>query len=364
MQNTDMGAASAAPVLVHEGEHNNMIDFDQWKSLTIAAIEGASLPEEAEQMIQGMKSADAAQRMFRLSTEQVRAWKRVALLAERKWGELLGPAEHGGKREQVSGGNLTNDVKIAQHKARKVAAVPVRLFNEYLASEENPSRADLLRKHAAPQHRPKAAQRTPEGAKLWEDEAVLTWVTKRKKAKRHRDQIVAESKAGEHGWPVEGKHLPQNAADRALAIIKDRERAGRKGKSKTDDNPKGEAGKRLRELHAEKRGGRNDKLLTMQLRLEEATGSLEGIDALYFGMSDADQELIVKIHDSVTRLTMWADITMKTTIAHMDDAHVVTRIEALRAKAASTQYAAEAETFNAKADELERKRTYLLAGIE
>ena len=68
--------------------------------------------------------------------------------AEAKKGELLGPAVHGGDRgsDQVTAGNLKGDERKANHEARavaKVAAEQPEVFEEYLATAEEPTRASV-----------------------------------------------------------------------------------------------------------------------------------------------------------------------------------------------------------------------------
>lgn len=46
---------------------------------------------------------------------------RLQLRAERRWGQLLGPAEHGGAREQVTDGHLKSAEIKAWQRARQVA---------------------------------------------------------------------------------------------------------------------------------------------------------------------------------------------------------------------------------------------------
>lgn len=97
--------------------------------------------------------------------------------------------------------------------------------------------------------RPRPRQRNEEGEDLWKDEHVLTWVHKAMKARRgQRDRLVADSKAGKYDWPVDGKYLGQNAADRARAVVDDRERHERGAPAK---GKKPEGKQRVRDARKE-----------------------------------------------------------------------------------------------------------------
>lgn len=69
--------------------------------------------------------------------------------AERKWGELLGKAEHGGDRksDQVTDSNLIAPPaeRKAAHEARKLSHVDEPVFEEYVNQTDAPTKAGLLR---------------------------------------------------------------------------------------------------------------------------------------------------------------------------------------------------------------------------
>ncbi|HSR90925.1 MAG TPA: DUF3102 domain-containing protein, partial [Gemmatimonadales bacterium] len=97
--------------------------------------------------------------------------------------------------------------------------VPRRTATHYMSLSANGQRVAHLGsvREALAAIRPegKSRKRNSNGAPagLWENEDVVAWVRKGKKAGKTRDDLVAESKAGVGGWPMNGKHLPQNAAD-------------------------------------------------------------------------------------------------------------------------------------------------------
>jgi hypothetical protein len=125
---------------------------DQWESEALRAIDQVSDPDVAEDLLHRIKLAEQAVALRKLGREYEQRWGRVRLLAERRYGELLGPAEHGGDRrsDQVGVSDLKRAEKDARHEARKVAAIPEPTFNEYVDNAESPSRAGLLREAEEP----------------------------------------------------------------------------------------------------------------------------------------------------------------------------------------------------------------------
>lgn len=117
------------------------------------AIHAVKTPEEAEHLLARVKVAAEAARVMHLGKALSREWRGVEIKAERRWGELLGEAEPG----RPSGGIVTdsNDLprapaeRKAAHEARKLAAVPAELVEEYVEKTEAPTKAGLLRKAEA-----------------------------------------------------------------------------------------------------------------------------------------------------------------------------------------------------------------------
>lgn len=119
--------------------------LDEIQAQALDAIEHVVDPESAERLLAQVKAVDEAVRLARVSGEQEKAWGRIRLLAERRWGELLGPASIGRPSGNVSTGNVSQADRIAQHKAREVASVPEPTFQQYTEQEERPTRTGLLR---------------------------------------------------------------------------------------------------------------------------------------------------------------------------------------------------------------------------
>jgi phage N-6-adenine-methyltransferase len=118
---------------------------DQWEADALQAIDAVVDPEQAESLLARIKVAEQAIRLSRLGGDRERRWGRVRLLGERRYGELLGPAEHSRRPEVVTGSNNLPAERKAQHEARQVADVPEPVFAEYVETAGQPTRAGLLR---------------------------------------------------------------------------------------------------------------------------------------------------------------------------------------------------------------------------
>jgi hypothetical protein len=118
-----------------------------------------------------------------------------------------------------------------------------------------------------------------------------------------------------------------------------------------------ESGRRLRELHAEKRNGRSDSLWDLQKAIALAVSELEFFDLPILDWSEETETLILEIFDDLGRHARWNDEALAVVITHMDDLGRQRKIQKLRIRAddpSSTQ--AERETAARLADRLIRKR--------
>lgn len=128
----------------------DVAELEQLESDALHAIESVTEPSEAERLLARVRAVQEAQRLARLGADYEKRWGVVRLKAERKYGELLGPAERGRPVKNVSAThNMTDAERTAARVARKVAQVPDEIFIEFIETEEEPTRAGLLRKHAA-----------------------------------------------------------------------------------------------------------------------------------------------------------------------------------------------------------------------
>ncbi len=116
------------------------------------AIDAVTTPDEAEALLARVKVAAEAARVMHLGKELAREWRGIEIKAERKWGELLGDANRSANAAKgpdgVSAANTTTpsgSERVAQHEARKIAAVPEPVFEEYVETADAPTKAGLLR---------------------------------------------------------------------------------------------------------------------------------------------------------------------------------------------------------------------------
>lgn len=121
---------------------------DQWEADALTAIGEVTTPEAAESLLAQVKFAEQAVRLAELGRDRYRRWGVVRLRAERRWGELLGDAEPGGHNVRLSDRQSDSDYK-ARQRARQLAAALPEIFEDYITSADEPTRAGLLRKAAS-----------------------------------------------------------------------------------------------------------------------------------------------------------------------------------------------------------------------
>lgn len=165
----------------------------------------------------------------------------------------------------------------------------------------------------------------------WKDEDVLAWVSRQRVKGMLRDEIMAASKSGLDGWPLVGRHLPQNAVDRCIAILEDRASTGRQRPA--GGSMKKDAGKRLHELYAKRRKAGDEldrELYQARIEIIQLAGLLESIDFPGLGIRDATQDMLADIHADMTRAATWLDASFGVVNSHMDQLHIIERIRRLR----------------------------------
>lgn len=120
-----------------------------------AALAAVEAPEDADQLWRRIQAVEEAARLARVADVTVAALTRVRLRAKRRWGELLGPAESSRKPEVVTGRNDLPEDRVAQHRARKLAAIPEDTFKAALVVDDPdnaPSEASVLRRASGAVH--------------------------------------------------------------------------------------------------------------------------------------------------------------------------------------------------------------------
>lgn len=353
------GRASALPEVLPDAASPAQIA--QLEADALDAIETVDSPEEAEELLGKVSGFEHVIRLMKMGEEYERRWAIVRLRAWRRFGQLLGHVEeqaHKGRGHSVTASNAISGAdRKARNGARQVAAISEEKFEDYVAIEPNPTRSGLIKAHGVKQTRKR--QRAPDtGVSLWEDETVLAWVARRMKAGAKRDDLSRESKAGEHGWPLDGQHLPQNAADRAIAIVKDRQQrpatAAEPKRAKRAANWNGKTNPtRKREIQAEKKKGNYADLLALLVDMNRACASIESYQPQEFDLDAATIDLIDSFHDDLISLAAWCDRALAATQGWLEDGEVRRKIAALRDTTGRDPE--EAASYNRLADKLERK---------
>jgi phage N-6-adenine-methyltransferase len=120
---------------------HDLAALDEMERDALSAIDKVTDPDDAERLLAKVKAVDGAQRLARVGADYGRRWARVRLLTERRYGELLGPAD----RTKRKSDRLSDFEYQSQSRARQVAAVPGPSFAGYVNGEDEPTRSGLLR---------------------------------------------------------------------------------------------------------------------------------------------------------------------------------------------------------------------------
>jgi hypothetical protein len=200
---------------------------------------------------------------------------------------------------------------------------------------------------------PRRQEDRPPALSAWKDEDVLAWVERMRVKGLNRDEIMAASKDGLGGWPLVGRHLPQNAADRCIAILEDRANTGRR---RSAGGMKKDAGKALHEVYKRRKAGDEHDASLYQARVEliKYAGILESIDFPELGVREATQDMLVDIHADLLRADKWLEASLAVIDQHLDTAHKLELIRKLREDNWG-RTPQEIETFHRRANILEAR---------
>lgn len=121
----------------------DVAELEQLESDALHAIESVTEPGEAERLLAKVRAVQEAQRLARIGADYEKRWGVVRLKAERKYGELLGPAENKGQATVTRSDSGAE--RMAASRARQVAEVPDEVFDGYIEQADEPTRAELLR---------------------------------------------------------------------------------------------------------------------------------------------------------------------------------------------------------------------------
>lgn len=194
------------------------------------------------------------------------------------------------------------------------------------------------------------------------DPRAIAFVARLQAKGYKRDRIVAASKAGTDGWPIEGESLSNGG----MTTIYARLDAASKESLKPPTRPAKRANKRieaLRELEKEaERAGKRTDLIRFQMNLQKATARLEVMDLATFEFDDKNVMSVAmrRIHNDMTDLQIWLDYQFENARVRMDDNAKLAVIRHLEeGKAGRTE--AELATMERLRERMERKLLARLA---
>ena len=296
-----------------------------------AATAAPATPEEAERQLDAAVTPEEAWRIYELCADREENWRVIRLKAERRHGELLGPPMTRQETGGVTGCNTSGADRVAQTRARKVAAIPEEKFNEYIR-EHGPksSREGLLREHGTSNgKRPKE----PKVQRVSSAQAVDML--------RNRVREMQQDKWGH--WP----RWSDQDREIARAVL-----AAKKQKSPT--------GKRLHTIglkrSAARAGGDPTVLWDTAYEIMKLTSLLESLDIEDVELDEHSLDTINELHDDMIRLQEWIDRTMGAVQGRLGEWAIRRKIIGLRSKTVENGCSAgEAHSAQQAADRLERK---------
>ena len=200
-----------------------------------AAAAVPSSPEQAERFLRAATTAQEARRIYIFCSEQEDDWRAIKLIAFRRCGELLGPAETGPpKGSRNAAKNNVSDTHVIlsdgdrdfRRRARQVAAVPQEQFDEYLREEPKPTRAGLLKKTEPAKAAPgKPKKQGPSLAGKRRHQAKMGRVEARRNGRPlgfwEIGWDVSRLVYALAGWPVEEADLSEENVDTMLSVEED-----------------------------------------------------------------------------------------------------------------------------------------------
>jgi hypothetical protein len=318
----------------------------------LAAIEFVTDADEAERLMQ------EATRQVRESKNDTNGWRAVELRAEHKWGVLLGPAEeqgHTGRGHSV----VTDDAisqaeRDARYKARKVAAVPLEVFEAYMTEMKGkaPSRAGLLRivRQASAEQAINALKEAGNG-KTPSIRSVA------------RELKLDDDRTLRKDWDA----LHKLGRVPAKPVTKEEAAAAQPKAAPPPKNWNGMSNAaRQREVkrRMKERGEYNGifDLMAVSLAISKACAAMEGIEPEDYNFSDEDHlwRIEAMIDDLITMGT-WQKRQLSALQSRISDRKVLEKIGKLRNMARITTFPEEARSFEQTADQLERNRELKLA---
>lgn len=365
------GAASAAPALIREQQE--LAEADQWEADALDAIEAVQDPDEAESLLRKVTTVAQAMRLNKISGDREWRWRVLRLRAERRYGELLGPAEEQprtapGKR--VTPSHVLEDAeRKVRHRARQVAAVPAERFEEYVGNSEEPSHRGLLRNTGRKRRRGGEGTVKPSTSSrsVAHSVEVLNWVRRQLRAGLQSQEIVEASRSDEH-WPAPGEPLTDRTLSACQCSIYHLEQQGarwplRQGGTALRNGKR--VGKRLHQVGsaraAARRNGDPVVLWDTAYDVTKLTGLLQSLNIEDAELDEHGLDLLNDLHDDMLYLQDWSELLIAALQGRLGEQGLRQKIAALRSKTVANGCTLEeAEAAARMADRLERRLTLAL----
>ena len=315
---------------------------DAYEIQALTAIESIEDPDEAERLLGLVTLAAEAVRIQKLGEDRERRWGAVRLRAERRYGELLGPAKvgapegnkHNAKNYVASGHIVSQTDRDTRKYARRVAAVPEEKFEGYVNTNKKPTRNGLLL-----ESQPKPVNTQITDGQL--EEIITRNLT--------RPEIMREFNVGEHAAQLARTKATAIAAERARVANQPKPPTGRPKNWNGDSNAK-----RLREIQTGKSQRSYLDLEKFQYRIAQMCTILEDYDLPNeFDATDVNLWAISAIYDDLISLQTWLDRAIMAANGWLTDHTIHEKIAKLRDTTGRSPE--EAAAFLRVADMLEKK---------
>jgi hypothetical protein len=330
---------------------------DAYEAEALTIIEQITDPDEADALLRRVTLLEQAIRLAKLGADRERRWGAVKLRAERKYGELLGPAKRGAPagNDRATKNRLTDCESNSEStwqdrlKARRVAAVPDDAFEDYVTNTPRPSRNGLL---------------SANGIRGFGEGASGT--RSRRAPRKVTEELIAACMTGirqgkGQGEIGKGLGLADNSMvlAQAFGIATDRLAAEGDGDGKRAARARNWDGKttagRAREL---KERGKPDEAARLafyqaQVTIAKLNAALESIPLDGYDLDEPTLGWLTDFHDDLVAHAAWTDRTLSVVQNRLGDADVRRKIEILRNPDGRTPE--EAEAMARLADRLEAK---------
>lgn len=207
---------------------------------------------------------------------------------------------------------------------------------------EEPRKVVNIKSRQRKQKRKQKRQQQPanpnwdkEGQSIAYDPRVIAWVWDRLDEGWKRDQIVTASKEKTHRWPLKDEALSNGSEGECRAAIVHLKRVGMRP---APHNSRRSGPKHIAEINKaiKSASGNYSDLLKMQLQIVKMTDILECYSVEDLDIDNGEEATVWTLEDLLKDLTshmLWADRTLSSIMARVDDSKVLETIAQLEHRA-------------------------------